>query len=1220
MKPTRPFLRKPGFALVTTLLMMTLLSAIIIGTLSLSSVTLRSTEKNSHRAIAQANARMALTLAIAQLQREAGPDQRITASAGITGNTVHPHWTGVWKSTAGNDKPEPVWLVSGSPGDARQPLLPTNSTVLVSSTEKDLKNEIRAPWIKVPAHRGSGRFAYWTADEGVKARIDLAAPDADSPDWSDTEKLAHSQSAQEPGLGYFDATHREMWTPFLPEQASLNKSRLVSMGTASLAVNDSPSLKRSAFSRHYFNDLTTGGYGLPVNARDGGMKHDLSLIFARSMQDEPFVSDFLGATPSTADTLGEKVLTFSISDPEKFGLSPTIQANHSGGFVGPNWGTLFNYARSWEKLSGNEAPLIGPHPLADTDLRQDDWQPYSEANKGMPNRADIQHLNSGISPVLSVAQIGFYLGAEEAPSPPGSPQRYYTKLMIKPIVGLWNPYNVKIRANQYLLEWAIASYMRFDYQKPNPDGSFPSGSGNVVEIWLREYWLANEGGNFPTDDSKQSGSYLRMLTRPVDFEPGEHRLFSVEGNPEIADGYNNYLTPTLDPMGAYAVRIIRTVDGKLTGPDGKILPDQKKGQPLFVPSGYYGWFGDVYFQDTHWDGSTKTHGVGTRSRFPGLDRTAASTWLSLKGVSNVTPEGPGNATHLSRYTNLWNGGKDETAKGDGRYIPEPILTMRSKINVSGAGGRTPYLIDTLAEGTLGHIGTWRFYTRNPTELSDPAQGLRGWIDCNPRVIASNLRFDGSKNTLQGVEGWHATSHLMPGLGDVSFGDFKGGNRGLVSDGSWGRESRIPEGEPIEDRWRGYGGPGSTLNSGGQTHVIVYDVPRTPLLSIGQFQHANLSRYNHEPGFVVGNSYANPRIPPDKTVHENFGGMGFPAVDTSYEVNERLWDGMFFSTLSPDDQGDASGDFDAPLKATLSGKKPLPNPRMDYTPLPGDPVDRNGIPSVQQLIRRNDKAAPQALAARIRVKGAFNVNSTSETAWKAILSSMASSGMPVVNPSTAQTSWSTPRGIRFNRFSHTILDAGYDGGDGDAAFWQGWRKLSEEDLEKLASAIVRQVKERGPFMSLASFVNRSPSSQKREHQLKGPLQAALDEIANHQLPSSTGQPANNPTGEAFSDTIDGENQAAGHAAYLLQGDLLQSLAPILQVRSDYFRIRTCGESLDASGRVMARAHCEAFVQRDSSFVDPRDPPHLAAGQLRAANQTYGRKFQLVSFRWLLPEEI
>mgnify|MGYP006245114991 FL=1 len=96
---------KKGFSLVTTVMVLTLLALIAIGLLSLSSVTLRSTGALDAQAEAQANARLALMLAIGELQRQMGPDQRISAPASIldpsadsasSQGVTHPYWTGVW--------------------------------------------------------------------------------------------------------------------------------------------------------------------------------------------------------------------------------------------------------------------------------------------------------------------------------------------------------------------------------------------------------------------------------------------------------------------------------------------------------------------------------------------------------------------------------------------------------------------------------------------------------------------------------------------------------------------------------------------------------------------------------------------------------------------------------------------------------------------------------------------------------------------------------------------------------------------------------------------------------------------------------------------------------------------------------------------------------------------------------------------------------------------
>ena len=121
--------RQPrGFALVITLSLMVLLTVIAVGLMSLSAISLRSASRGDAMAAARSNARLALTIAIGELQQLVGPDQRITAPANIAGTAtgdqlgagapplnnasvnniskgltaLQPgtrYWTGVWKNS-----------------------------------------------------------------------------------------------------------------------------------------------------------------------------------------------------------------------------------------------------------------------------------------------------------------------------------------------------------------------------------------------------------------------------------------------------------------------------------------------------------------------------------------------------------------------------------------------------------------------------------------------------------------------------------------------------------------------------------------------------------------------------------------------------------------------------------------------------------------------------------------------------------------------------------------------------------------------------------------------------------------------------------------------------------------------------------------------------------------------------------------------------------------
>jgi hypothetical protein len=103
-------------------------------------------------------------------------------------------------------------------------------------------------------------------------------------------------------------------------------------------------------------------------------------------------------------------------------------------------------------------------------------------------------------------------------------------------------------------------------------------------------------------------------------------------------------------------------------------------------------------------------------------------------------------------------------------------------------------------------------------------------------------------------------------------------------------------------------------------------------------------------------------------------------------------------------------------------------------------------------------------------------------------------------------------------------------------------------------------------------------------------------------------------------------AEGYSAYGLPGwtrqaDVLRPIAPILSARDDTFTIRAYGDARDKSGKIItARATCEAVVRRTRDFVDPTDAPEIATLPTSAANLSFGRRYEIISFRWLNDSEI
>jgi hypothetical protein len=98
-------------------------------------------------------------------------------------------------------------------------------------------------------------------------------------------------------------------------------------------------------------------------------------------------------------------------------------------------------------------------------------------------------------------------------------------------------------------------------------------------------------------------------------------------------------------------------------------------------------------------------------------------------------------------------------------------------------------------------------------------------------------------------------------------------------------------------------------------------------------------------------------------------------------------------------------------------------------------------------------------------------------------------------------------------------------------------------------------------------------------------------------------------------------AYGSSAYIDQADLLRNFAAQLTPRGDTFVIRAYGDSLDATGQVVARAWCEAHVQRLPEYLDATDEPQVRQADLQSAvNRSFGRKFEIIGFRWLSQTEI
>ena len=166
--------------------------------------------------------------------------------------------------------------------------------------------------------------------------------------------------------------------------------------------------------------------------------------------------------------------------------------------------------------------------------------------------------------------------------------------------------------------------------------------------------------------------------------------------------------------------------------------------------------------------------------------------------------------------------------------------------------------------------------------------------------------------------------------------------------------------------------------------------------------------------------------------------------------------------------------------------------------------------------------------------------------------------------------------------------------------------------------------------MADFVNRRLSED--ETSKNGALQAAIDRAGLNAAftatwPLENGEPLPNyqhidhivdPT--RMEQTRKPDTTAWGALGFLTQADLLQFIGPALTARSDTFRIRGYGEALDSNGKVTAKAWCEAVVQRTPNYIDGADDSLELPATLTTTNQRFGRRFEIVAFRWLREGEV
>lgn len=1247
--PTKPS-TKSGFALVVALSLMAFVLLLLISMTTLVQVETESSQGSKARKQAQQNALLALNVAIGELQQLTGPDQRVTALADLDNGsdpndtTEQPNWVGVWgNSSVANysqrpnaiDASEPAllsWLVSGNesisydvntgnndfgqiekapseddiefkPTDANSGLL--NATALSDITiggvpaqllvgpnttnQTDPEKEyVAAPLVNIETGGGtSGRYAWWVGDEGVKAKANVRPSylDQESSDQNEYQNYSF-QTAQRAALEFveYDDTKNRLDTEFdfadprlkrIKDLAALPFLSSGNAGGGTLAPLESVIKER-------FHELTASSYGVLADSYAGGLKKDLT-------------SDFNGSNSRPADN------------------EPLFAALNSNDNV-PTWGQARSLINT--SISGN----VGNYST-------DPILPSETTN--------------GVYPVFTAASLGvdFYLSDPIIDPANDSIAYYELRVALVPLVVLWNPHTVTINASNYELG------MRVHHEGIDKTKLWIDVEGVQADV------LDLNSGTWEsqTPDGEQ---YLRFALETSALAPGESHIYSLEDNgspynagvsrviisDEAVDNYLNHVAMTNDNLEiGPATVIVRRGRKTYEAPDITVeafaqRADGNSPQFFDVVLAEPGGISNLSDQ-SRWYHAVLDAKLGTRADSATDSRSPTGT------VSKVMEKG-GSYRDLNELV----GSDGPTGESINAYRIYNVMERRG--GVAGAGGNRS---GSLSFSNQHNSGRTRWLmTGNPrarfvknTEVENE-KNIRGSV-----VFSSN--FDG---------------YSQPIIGDARlFPHVSGDNGNRISIG------RIMSEDP---------------NTFGVAPLFDQLDSTEKFLSLGQLQHSITGPYGFNQSYPFGNSLADVRIDRELTYIANkvtppHGAIGSETLyDLSWYVNRAVWDKYFVSTV-PDNWS----------QTDIKNLRPLPNSRMGYY----------GEPELNSI--QGDGAYDEA-ASNLWVDGAFNINSTSEQAWRSLLS--ATFGIPDSGDgSFADSGDNVSQIIPIPRFASNQSQIGYRGADftdsmqsriqsgtnlayiGNRGLKMSYDGTSNGDVNdlvnELARTIVNEVKLRGPFLSLGDFVNRTlveedyhdPVNTRQDDWgvdpetdigIVGALQAAIDKmgldengeyISGRSMINSIRDGLNNSSSwhsrygakdadDAwymmeedwnFEHYLGGPNRgvnngvkmpqsisSAGSPSFMTAADLLTVIGPAISARTDTFRIRSYGETVNPiTQETEGRAWCEAIVQRLPDYIDENDEPDVEPVSLSSlANIQFGRKYKILSLRWLDASEI
>ena len=1370
-----------GFLLIAVLLLLALLTVLVVASVMVAQLERRASSNSASNQLAQQNALFALNVALGQLQREAGPDQRVTARADIisTGTLAPPiptstngataYWTGVWKTynPAGGPNQQldvtgtttgltlrqwstgtmtgttggPRWLVSLPPSaltlNPSTPL-PTGTitigghtittvtvanvgsaaTAAITGTTTAAACPVNVPLVPMITTRTlnnsttsvqTGQYAYWVSDEGIKAKANLIDPNVGI---SPTSNLVDSQRQ-------FLAPAANALYTILPSPLSTDFRTNPSLSKVSTPlslqfISNGTGSWTTAVANQNLADFTTYSMGVLADVRKGGLKTDLTAALETGTicntlfpyataanatttgYDTQYVYRAVSGNPNgggTANSNGNMPYygqTTAVAD-----AFASTQAASGDYYDGLPWQTAYYFYNLYKgampplqtatvtgSFTGIQATTTNPNSFGSTGYAGTslDWYTWK-----YPNQAPVI---LPLAPVILADRLDVSFEVA-APVPPAT--NWTVTLKSYPQIILWNPYSVPINASSFSLTKDVNLFTKNGIMMWVAPSGTPTGTLTASKTPTAEFPLGS--GN----------NYITTRSDSTPFQPGEIRIYSfgaATGTLTAGDGFNAGTLATWIP-GSYPANDANPLfqfpqTGTTTPPDEPIsLWD---GVPADAPNGDYGQIMTVSLGTLDTAGNPITLGTGT-STSTGTYTDEFYILLCTASAGTNSTTDPSSISTAPNYTSGDTSDYESASKTASWPIQPSYASghyFATGVNIGGTAATpnwgTPLLSSVI---TNGPYRVFSFEARmKGLQSSLNTTGTASWgsiTNTAPLFMGNTSLFDPLDDNVFGscFTEEHQTMALNPfSANDTSMAVITGplSASPMETDSVWGMYSAGD-------------GPNNENGPAPYQPVVLYDIPNQPMVSLGQFMHmplyiyyylynisGNKLYYNLLPGatMFVGGSLACPEVPLNETgnVFTAPNGTSTPLtsynpqlyLDNSFLANQALFDSYFFSTVPPPGGFSFPGGTTPPGVYTniagnfnstyIQNNKPLPNRRMRYY------YDNGTAPAAANL------QSPYLAAANLMVDGAFNVNSTSVPAWTALLSSLGNNQLQIWN-----TNPQTPTTTSFAAStSQTPIPRFWSSNGTAGGPWDGTHLLTNPKITALANDIVAQVKLRGPFLSMADFLNRrlAPSGTGTytvgSLYTAGAIQAAID------TGTYTGASTINATALTYGAPVTASNTyqstiiaksatslysrstsnlppmntivsstAVGIPAYLMQQDIVQAFAPVMTVRSDTFVIRVYGESDNVSTKaVEGRAWGEAVVQRLPDYVDQTDPALTTAPSttsanvvppittalgnatpiydsngvplLNTTNQTFGRRFKIVSFHWLNPNDL